>query len=429
MQTHPSVSSDELERLMGFVKPLLVELETTQERRLAVEYVLGLVGPSERKTIEPMVRATRGGDRAPAHERRLQEMLVEGSWNHRSLMLLGAERLLNTCPELVAYTLDDTALLKQGRHSVGVANQYAGCVGGLANCQAIVTAGMASEHVSSLLAAQLFLPASWCTPEADERRRACRVPSNVQHRTKLQIGLELVRDVRDWGLPRQPWLCDSGYGESAEFRHALTIAGETYVAGISLQLSLWPLGTRFAEQAPPTGAGRRPTRLRADARPQNVKDLAAALPRSAWQNVLWRQGSRGPQQGRFAAVRVRPARGITRNNSGGTVRPQDLQDEQWLLVHWPEEEPAPTKAWLSNLDASTDIVTLIRFARLRWRIERDHEEAKGVLGFDHYEGRTWPGLHHHLALVLLADQFLALERLRPATRAVSRDASQASVSP
>lgn len=429
MQTPAQVSPAELERLMGFVKPLLVELETTQERRLATEYVLGLVGPSERKTVEPMVRATRGGDRAPAHERRIQEMLVEGSWNHRSLMLLGAERLMRQGPAFTAYTLDDTAILKQGEHSVGVANQYAGCVGGLANCQAIVTAGVASEHVSSLIAAQLFLPQAWCTPQAEERRRACRVPPNARHRTKIQLGLELVKEIRTSGLPRLPWLCDSGYGESVEFRQALAEAAETYVVGVSLKLSLWPPGTTFVEQAPPSGPGRRPTRLRAEAKPLTGKALAAALPRGLWQTVLWRHGSRGPQQGRFAAVRVRPARGIARNNSGGTLRPQDLQPEQWLLVHWPEGEPAPTKAWLSNLDASADLVTLIALARLRWRIERDHEESKGLLGFDHYEGRTWPGLHHHLALVLLVQQFLALERRRPAENAPLAPAALAAVSP
>ena len=98
-------------------------------------------------------------------------------------------------------------------------------------------------------------------------------------------------------------------------------------------------------------------------------------------------------------------------------------------MHWPEGEAAPTKAWLANLDAATDIVSLIALARLRWRIERDHEESKGLLGFDHYEGRTWPGLHHHLALVLLAQQFLALERRGRTERLSFATAAFAAVSP
>lgn len=415
MQTPTEISPAIFERLMEFVKPLLVEIETHQERRLAMRYVTGLLGPSERKTPEPMVRALLGVDRAPAQERRLQEMLSDGSWNHRSLMLLGAERMLSEASGFSAYTLDDTAILKQGEHSVGVSNQYAGCLGGLANCQAVVTVGIASEHVSSLIAAQLFLPESWCTKEAEERRRACRIPTHVRHQTKAQIGLNLMREIRDWNLPKLPWLCDSAYGDSVAFRQAMVDAGETYVVGFSLHLTVWPPGTTFAEQPFTPGVGRRPTRVIASQLPMTVKALAAALPREAWQNVLWRQGSRGPQRGRFAAVRVRPARGIKTHNSAGAIRPEDLQPEQWLLIHWPEGEKAPTKAWLANLDEHTDIITLIGLARLRWRIERDHEESKGLLGFDHYEGRTWPGLHHHLALLIVASQFLALERTRTAS--------------
>jgi SRSO17 transposase len=431
-QACEEVDEEQLERLMAFVRPLLVEIETSQERKLAIEYVLGLLGPSERKTVEPMVRARLGVDRAPARERRLQEMLCDGTWNHRSLTLLGAERLMGEAGRFSAYTLDDTALLKQGRHSVGVANQYAGCVGGLANCQVVVTAGLASEHVSTLITAQLFLPASWCGTEASESRQACRVPPTVRQQTKLEIGLRIVRDVSEWGLPKLPWLCDSAYGDSVEFRHALAEAGETYVVGASLTLTVWPPGTTFSPRLRGPAGGRPPTRLSTDGdrRPVSIGAMAVSLlPAEAWQNVLWRHGSRGPQRGRFAAVRIRPARGISKSNARGTIQAKDLQPEQWLLIHWPADKAAPTKAWLSNLPEETDIVTLISLARLRWRIERDHEESKGILGFDHYEGRTWPGLHHHLAMVIVAEQFLALERLRGMKQEADATASPADFSP
>ncbi len=415
-QACEEVDPGQLERLSRFVGPLLVELETKKERRLASDYVLGLLGPAERKTVQPMVRMMRGVDQAPSRERRMTEMLADGEWNHRSLTLQGAQRLMAAYPCFDAYTLDDTSCLKQGADSVGVANQYAGCVGGLANSQAIVTVGVASEHVSSLIAAQLYLPEAWCRPETAKRRAECRVPVTVRHRTKAAIGLDIVADVAAWGLPKLPWLCDSAYGDNTTFRHAMAEAGETYVTGASMALTMWPVGTTFAMQKRPAGTGRPPVRLLAEhgARPTTIAALAAALPSTAWQNVLWRHGSRGPQRGRFAAVRVRPARGLRRKNAAGTIRPEDLQPEHWLLIHWPHDQPKPTKAWLSNLAPETDIVTLVGLARLRWRIERDHEESKGLLGFDHYEGRTWPGLHHHLALVIVAEQFLALERLREA---------------
>ncbi|RYH01198.1 MAG: hypothetical protein EON57_10455 [Alphaproteobacteria bacterium] len=243
--------------------------------------------------------------------------------------------------------------------------------------------------------------------------------------------IELVSEITEWGLPKRPWLCDSAYGDNTAFRHAMAQSHEEYVAGVSLTVTMWPVGTTFSVPKRRAGRAGTPSKLVAHdgRRPQSVTVLAAALPAEAWQQVLWRHGSRGPQQGRFAAVRVRPARGLVINNHSGTIRPADLQPEQWLLIHWPHGEPKPTKAWLSNLPETTPIERLVALARLRWRIERDHEESKGLVGFDHYEGRTWPGLHHHLALVLVAEQFLAHERLREMREASSSSTASADFPP
>jgi len=143
-------------------------------------------------------------------------------------------------------------------------------------------------------------------------------------------------------------------------------------------------------------------------KPLLLKELAASLPVDAWQIVTWRHGSRGLQIGRFAAVRVRVSHGW----NGTSVDVEDLLAEEWLLIHWPDDEAEPTKAWVSNLPDDVPLISLVAYARLRWRIERDYQEGKGLLGLDHYEGRTWHGLHHHVALIAIAHQFLALERLR-----------------
>ena len=92
----------------------------------------------------------------------------------------------------------------------------------------------------------------------------------------------------------------------------------------------------------------------------------------------------------------------------------------WLLSEWPQGEAAPTKFYLSSLPPKTPVRTLVRLAKLRWRIERDYQEMKGELGLDHFEGRTWNGFHHHVALCAAAHAFLALRRARfpPVLRAV-----------
>ena len=118
--------------------------------------------------------------------------------------------------------------------------------------------------------------------------------------------------------------------------------------------------------------------------------------------VSWRDGSRGRQSSRFAAVRVRTAHRHAVGRAPG--------HEQWLLCEWPGDEEAPCKFYLSTLPATTAVRDLVRLAKLRWRVERDYQEMKGELGLDHYEGRNWLGFHHHAALCAAAHAFLALRR-------------------
>jgi SRSO17 transposase len=118
---------------------------------------------------------------------------------------------------------------------------------------------------------------------------------------------------------------------------------------------------------------------------------------------MWREGTKGPMASRFAAARVLPANGY--EHTGSRERPH------WLLVEWPEGEPVPTKFWLANLPPDTDLVSLVRLAKVRWWIEQGYQQLKDELGLDHYEGRSWQGWHHHVTMTMLAFGFLALEAL------------------
>jgi SRSO17 transposase len=105
-----------------------------------------------------------------------------------------------------------------------------------------------------------------------------------------------------------------------------------------------------------------------------------------------------------SALRVRPANDAQRDEDG-------VLPERWLLAEWPEGKNEPVKYWLSNLPPDTPLVTLARLAKLRWRVEHDYRELKQCLGLDHYEGRTYRGLHHHLTSVTVAHAFLTCTRL------------------
>lgn len=427
MEPLPAIDPQILARLDAFIHPVVCfAIEGSQHRALARTYVRGVLGPSARKNVEQIVRAERGAARAPAHEKRMTAMLRDPGWAHDRLMWEGAAHLRARDGSWLAYTIDDTACLKQGDDSVGVQVQYAGCVGHTANCQVLVTVGLAQEHASAPIAAQLFLPEAWANDPV--RRARCGVPAEVAFQTKTEIARDLARRLHWEGLPRLPVLADCAYGDVVAFRDELTALGYPWVLGLSLTTTVWPAGLSFEPVPRRSHRGRPAVRVRptTPVAPRTVTDFAASLPAGAWRRVCWREGSRGAQVARFAAVRVRPSHGW---NHGG-ISPDALCEEAWLLVHWPEGEPAPTKAWLASLPADTPLETLVGLARLRWRVERDNREGKGLAGLDHYEGRTWQGLHHHAALVVLAQQFLATERLAELARsAPTPSATQASPTP
>jgi len=140
-----------------------------------------------------------------------------------------------------------------------------------------------------------------------------------------------------------------------------------------------------------------------------VRALALRLAPDAWQQLPCRTTPAGEViSSRFACVRVAAAHPV--------ITDHQPPREEWLVIEWPEGEEAPCDYWLSNLPADETSERLARLARLRWAVELDYRQLKGELGLDHYEGRSYLGLHHHCALVTCAHAFLTLERLCPKAR-------------
>jgi SRSO17 transposase len=305
---------------------------------------------------------------------------------------------------LQAWIVDDTGMLKKGRHSVGVARQYCGQVGKQDNCQVAVSLSVATKRCSLPIAFRLYLPEVWASDA--KRRKQAGVPEQIAFQTKPQVAREQIRQALQQGVPRAPLLADAGYGVDGEFRAALTEWGLPYVVGVQSSISLWEPGKAPLAAKPWSGQGRPPKLLRRSSQhqPVSAKQLAQALPANAWKTVKWRQGSKEKLQSRFAAVRVRPA-----HRDYWKSQPHR---EEWLLIEWTTGEAEPAKYWLSTLPADTSLRALVRLAKHRWIIERDYEELKQELGLGHYEGRGWRGFHHHATLCLAAYGFLVAERSR-----------------
>ena len=213
-----------------------------------------------------------------------------------------------------------------------------------------------------------------------------------------------IAAAREDGVPQGVVLADAGYGNNNDWRDGLTALGLDYVVQVLGTTTVWPPG--MTPKVPDRRShGRQPKRLRQggdDAPVVQVRKLAADLPDDAWKMVMWREGVASELTSRFAAVRVRPARGDHRRS--------EPRPEQWLLIEWPHDEDEPTKFWLSTLPEDTAIADLVLMAKHRWLIERDYLELKQELGLGHYEGRGWLGFHHHAALCIAAYGFLVAER-------------------
>lgn len=319
--------------------------------------------------------------------------------------------------------IDDTGFLKDGYASACVSRQYTGTAGKVTNCQAGVSLHLASDHASAAIDWRLFLPETWdpASSKADPvkvaRRLKCGVPAGVSHVEKWQLALDMVDETRSWGVDVPLAVADGGYGDTAAFRLGLEERGLHYVVGVSTTTTAHP-GDAVPSIPPYRGTGRPPT-PRYPAPATSVKQLVIDAGRRAARPVQWREGSRPGtgrnglkrMYGRFVALRIRPAGRQIRKTSRGPELPAC-----WLLAEWPATEPEPVQFWLSNMPADTPLTTLVRLAKLRWRIEHDYREMKQALGLAHFEGRTWNGWHHHVTLVSAAHAFCTLQRLARAPK-------------
>jgi SRSO17 transposase len=360
--------------------------------------------PCERKSVEPMAAMTAPARTAAQHQS-LLHFVGEGRWSDERVLAKVRELVL---PEMQrhgpieAWTIDDTAFPKQGRHSVGVARQYCGQLGKQDNCQVAVSLSLANSHASLPVAYRLYLPQEWAGDR--DRLRKAGVPGNIGFQTKHEIALEQLRWACATGLPRGVVLMDAAYGNNSDLRADITALRLAYVVGILSNTTVWAPGTGPLPAKKWSGRGRPSKRLRRDAEhwPVSVKDLALGLSKRAWRTIEWREGAAERLSSRFARVRVCVAR---RDEKRTESRP-----EEWLLIEWPKGEKEPTKYWLSTLPKDITFPRLVDLAKLRWRIERDYQDLKQEVGLGHFEGRGWRGFHHHATLCIAAYGFLISER-------------------
>lgn len=358
------------------------------------QYVDGVLGDSARKSMSAMLERVS----EPTSYQAFQHFITHAPWDADVVW----RRLRAVMPERTGILiLDETSVPKSGPHSVGVARQYCGALGKVANCQVAVTAVLWTGRRAWPLGALLYLPEHWTSDVV--RRVAARIPAAIGFQEKWRLALTLVRRSRAAGLTLTAVVADAEYGDNSTVRQALHRLRLPYALGISPTLTVFR-GTptlRIDRRQPPP-------RNRRDGWPDQdavaVRTLSDALPARAWRRVTWRNGTNPPWAADFAALRVTPAT---------DWRHRRLAPEIWLLC---ERGVGPTgrrRHYFVSLPATASLSRLVRLAHHRWAIEQHYQDFKTELGLDHFEGRSYPGWQHHMVISAVAYAFIQRERMQP----------------
>jgi len=388
------------ERLDAFLIDLTASLGRSERHRWAKAYLQGLLLDGARKSIEPLALRT-GVD-----VQSLRQFVGQSPWAVEEIQAQLAAKTVEMLSEPEVWMIDETSFPKAGQASVGVARQYCGALGKIANCQVAVSLHWSTSEASCPIGWRLYLPESWL--KTPERRAAGKIPDEVVYCSKNQLALGLVDQALGWKVPRLPVVADSAYGNDFEFRAGLRKRKMQYVVAVEPSTKAWtsdpatvPIPARKPRGRPPEYPA-----LNDMPEPQTLAEIARTCPPEAWRDVTWRQGTKGPMRSRFARVRVWAAHGWRKSE-------HPKREMEWLLIEWPEGAKEPSDYWLAYLDdPAVSLRRLIRLARARWRVEMDYRELKEELGLDHYEGRHWLGWHHHVTLVSIAFAFLRAEQVR-----------------
>jgi len=406
-----------VEALVAFQQRFRDVFQRREQRDWFLFYLCGQLSNLERKTIEPMVLGLYG----PASQviRALQYHIGQSGWDSQALIArlqtLAAEWLSDPAGALI---VDGSGFPKQGRESVGVARQYCGHLGKVANCQEGVFLVYASPHSYTFVDERLYVHQSWFQKDSRQRWQRCGIPKEIIFRTEPELALEMIQQIvaRDQLFFR--WVtADEHFGQNPAFLQGISALGKWYLAEVPADTRFWT--RRPAIEPPGQGVLGRP-RLRARVitsapAPREIRKLAEDLPESTWKPYVIKEGSRGPMRAEFAFLRM-------------VMVHEKLPGERvWVILRRALSAPQVIKYYVSNAPSTCTAADFVWASGMRWPIETALEEGKGEVGLDHFETRTWQGWHHHLAQTFAAHLFLMYLRLQFKKKSSAHNRSGAAI--
>lgn len=367
-QRVPRAGNPELQGFLGQIVPRLGDARRDETFQ---SYLDGLLTDHPNKNCDTLAQIV-----PETSEQRLQGLLTTTRWDEREVN----ERRVKVMRELKTegdgvLIFDGTDFPKQGRGSVGVARQYSGSLGKIANCQVTVNCHYAERTIAWPVGTRLYLPKEWTQDR--ERCEAVYVPDDVVFQTKAEIALDLLDQANGMQVRHSAVTADAEFGDDPGFLDALEEHRESYVVDVRKDFSV-SLGRGAASLV------------------QRAEHVVAALPKRAWCMLRWRQGHDGTWlKGSFTCIRCWRVEGRGQRTIGWLLAQRELPDGS-----------GRTKFLWSNCSASTPLMRMVEWAHRRYAVEQFHQESKTLLGWDQYQGRLWQGFHRNSVLVMLAHSFL-----------------------
>ena len=370
----------------AYFAPLFGRRETRERSGHYLQALL--VQSGERRNAENL------SETVPESARGMQRFLTDSPWDYEAVIGRLQEYLGTRLehPEAV-WVLDGSDFPKQGRKSAGVARQYCGRLGKVANCQAGLFLAYVSPLGRALVDKGLYLPESWTSDQ--DRCAAAGVPEERRgYRSKTGLALEMLEQAVELGHLRAGWVAaDDAFGMSPSLREGLVATlGMRYVLDVPAGFMVWPEEPEWTTPVYRGRGGPPKPRLVAGQR-RTMEERSAELPEGAWREITVAEGSQGPRSYLFSAQRVRPS---------SKRKPGEIH---WAVYRRNLDGSEP-RYYLSNAPEDTPLETLTYVGGSRWRIETEFKTEKSDVGLDEYETRTWAGWHHHVALCLLGGAFL-----------------------
>lgn len=391
---HSEATSENDLRLLSQASEALAEVHSrigprfgrSEVRSRARRFLEGLLAPVERKNGWQLAEAL--GERGP---RGVQRLLGEADWDQDAVRDdVQAYVQDHLGEEAGILVVDETGFLKKGKKSAGVARQYSGTAGRRENCQIGVLLLYAGRKGAAFMDRELYLPEEWTTDPV--RCREAGIPAAVAFATKGELAKRMLARAFAAGVRAQWVVGDTVYGYD-ELRSWLEAQQQPYALAVPETHPVW-----IAGRAQPVGL------------------VAALLPEEAWVPLSAGEGSQGPRLYDWAWLEVdaeSEARGGWRS---------------WILIRRSLSQRSRRAYYRAWGPAETTLAELVRVAGRRWTIEEGIEEAKGEVGLDHYEVRTWTGWYRHMTLALLAHAILVVLRMQAREEEAKKGAVATTVS-